>query len=282
MVSKLRQENHEDKVPEINWAGLPCTIGGFGYWLDAGQDLYRLAAVTSYGMSVRPMVPIYPNYTYELEFFAPALKCGSVSREAQTAFAGLLGGDWEQVIRTTTYEATTPRNVDYATLDPSISHESHVFDHEMWIRTPDKNITCQTWNVSYTTQVEFQNGVQAIRVLQQNDLERYQRGGDFNVSIVDDPLEAFGYRSWLAIIQSIFSGKIYAGGAQMLPTADAKIVQTGLMGCPEMKPALKIYGQGNAAPLVSDYDCRNGTLEKAIEDLSRNVTFSLFGYGNAL
>ena len=65
--------------------------------------------------------------------------------------------------------------------------------------------------------------------------------------------------------------------------ATAKIAQTGLMGCLEMKPALQMYeGQVNAVPLVSDHDCQNGTLEKAVEDLSRNVTFSLFGYRNAL
>ena len=117
--------------------------------MNAGEDLYRLTIMTAYGMSVGFMVPTYPNYTYELEFFAPTLKCGSANREAQTTFSSELGGDMKQDAQMTTYKA----------LFTSASNESDRFSHEIWIRTPDKNIICQSWNVSYTTQIEFQNGV---------------------------------------------------------------------------------------------------------------------------
>src|SRR5438034_6528272 len=78
VIPVLQRSPLQEKVPEVDWPGLPYITGGFGYWLAPGQDLYRLTTVVAYGMSVLPMTPIYNNYTYELKFFAPALKCGSV------------------------------------------------------------------------------------------------------------------------------------------------------------------------------------------------------------
>ncbi|KAI9783173.1 MAG: hypothetical protein M1816_001463 [Peltula sp. TS41687] len=76
--------------------------------------------------------------------------------------------------------------------------------------------------------------------------------------------------------------EVLGGDWEASPTQIRAQVST-LMGCPEIKPAIVMFQAGiETAPLVHDYYCRNGTLEKAIEDLSRNVTFSLFGYANGL
>ena len=232
--------------------------------------MYRLTTVVAYGMSVLPMTPIYNNYTYELKFFAPALKCGSVPPETQPAFDEVLGGDWEKTGGLLHfYEARVP---------PS---NNHVFDNELWIRVPTKNLTCQTWNVSYTARMEFQNGAQSIVILQQQDLERFiGKSESYPVSPTDDPPDAFGYRSWMETITSVLNGSLAAGGPKLAPQISTKVLNTGLVGCPEIKPSLNVLDRSKT--LVYEYYCRNGTLEKAIEDLSRNVTFSLFGYASGV
>lgn len=236
-------------------------------------------------MAALPMTPVYNNYSYTFEFLAPALTCGSIRPGAQTAFNEVLGGDWEA--SPTQIRAYEAQFIEFWNLmHPNLTvSDPHFFDNELWIRTPDKNITCQTWNVSYTAKIEFQNGLQTIMVLEQKDLERFlPKSETYTVAFGEDPPEAFGYRSWLDTIASLLKGSLTAAGAQMQPNVNnTKIVQTGLMGCPEMKPAIVMFQAGiETAPLVHDYYCRNGTLEKAIEDLSRNVTFSLFGYANGL
>lgn len=281
--SVLKHDLLSERVPEINWPDLPTQTGGFGYWLGAGEDLYRLATTTAYGMSVLPMVPRYNNYTYDLEFFAPALKCGSVRPEAQAAFNAVLGADWNASPTTQyAYEALLVgswilSNSNLTSSDP------HLLDNELLFRTPDKNFTCQTWNVSYTAQIEFQNGAQSIRILRQRDLERFvSKTERYEVAFGEDPPEAFGYRSWLETIKFLLQGSLFSAGAQGQPRANStKIMQTGLTGCPEMKLALVLF-QTQGVPVVHDYYCRNGTLEKAIEDLGRNITFSLFGYSNGM
>ncbi|KAI9794015.1 MAG: hypothetical protein M1816_006640 [Peltula sp. TS41687] len=285
VVSVVQHEILERRVPEINWPHLPTQSGGFGYWSNAGQDLFRLTTTTAYGMAALPMTPQYTNYSYTLDFFAPALTCGSIRPGTQTAFNEVLGGYWEAVpTKIHAYEAQFIEKWNLRHPNLTVS-DPHLFDNELWIRTPNKNITCQTWNVSYTAQIDFQNGLQTIVILQQKDLERFvPKSETYQVAFGEDPPEAFGYRSWLETIRSLLEGSLTAGGAQMQANiTKTKIVQTGLMGCPEMKPALVLFQAGDEpAPSVHDYYCRNGTLEKAIEDLSRNVTFSLFGYANGL
>lgn len=278
VVSSLHPNTLEVRVPEINWPGLPYLTGGFGYWTDAGQDLYRVATTTAYGMSVLPMVPLFNNYSYELEFFSPALKCGAIRPEAQAAFDDSLGEDWE---------ASTTKEFAYQALVPSSAvneSDSRAFSNELWLRTPDKNLTCQTWNVSYTARIEFQNSAQSILVIREVDLERFlPKTNIYEVAWGEDPRDAFGYRSWLESIVSILEGGAMAGGAQFTQNISTKVLNTGLLGCPEMEPTLDLYRETkSSAPLTYDYYCRNGSLEKAIEDLGRNLTFSLFGYANGM
>lgn len=281
VIPVLHHSTLEERVPEISWAGLPWQSGGFGYWLDAGQDLYRMTTTTAYGMSVLPLAPLHSNYTYYLQFLAPALKCGSVRTDAQAAFNEILGGDWENTSGVLyAYNAQEP-NSPNLTSSLGIS-DQNAFANELWIRVPDKNISCQTWNVSYTARIEFKNGAQSIIILQQDDIERFlPKSTSYEVALGQDPPDAFGYKSWLETIASLLKGSLGVAGPKGVPQINnTQVLNTGLVGCPEMKPAVDLMPR--YVTLVYDYYCRNGTLETAIEDLSRNVTLSLFGHAPGL
>lgn len=79
-----------EPVPDIRWRSIPYEVTGAGFYTDPGQDIIRIATATAYSLSPLTSTAKYQNYSYDLTFSSPRLRCGSVPTEDQQRFDDVL------------------------------------------------------------------------------------------------------------------------------------------------------------------------------------------------
>jgi hypothetical protein len=247
-------------VPIVSWPNVSfANTGGRNSFQDAGQILYRVVTSSAYSGSILPMTPLYPNYTYPLTFLGPRLKCGDVKNQSLFDLAHLNTIDPYDILG---YNATAPSSeIDYETLPEE-------YKYDIWFLTPTRNFTCEMWNVTYTATFSFINGEQSIAVTDiQHDhrfLPRESPDGDLC------PYDICSYKGWYKAIAAMLTGEAFQGGAYGTFQATTRVLQTALIGCPEMTTAAAISN-------VIAKGCPELSLERAVEALSENATLSFFG-----
>lgn len=123
------------------------------------------------------------------------------------------------------------------------------------------------WNVTYTANFTFVNGEQKIEVTNV-DYESHFEPKPTGYALC--PYDTCAYKGWFKAVGSLITGEAYTHGAYMMFTSTARILQTNLIGCPELGLAANMSGITGAA-------CPGANLGEAIESLSQNATMSFFG-----
>jgi hypothetical protein len=237
-------------------------------WLtftNAGPMQYRIVTSSAYTGSILPMLPIHQNYTYTLTFQGPKLRCGDVKNQTAFDLAHVNTTNTEYVV--TTYNATIPIHSFYYTTLPA----EYAFD--IWFATPMRNFSCETWNVTYTADFSFVNGEQSIVVTDIRYDNRFVLG--YGGSWYYCRYDWCAYQGWHAAVASILTGTVKMSGVSGDISWTTKILQTDLIGCPEMSSAAAMAGGLEAT-------CPTASLESAIEALSENATLSFFSAGPLL
>jgi hypothetical protein len=232
---------------------------------DAGPIQYRVVTSSAYTGSILPMPPTHPNYTYTLTFQGPKLRCGDVNNQTAFDLSNVYTHPTGQGTMTTPYNATVPSQ--------SLPYEEYPAEYEfdIWFTTPKRNFTCEMWNVTYTANFTFVNGEQRTSITNIDYNNRFVVGWDDDATYCYEP-EKCAYQGWHAAVASIFTGYVRTSGATADITWDTKILQTDLVGCPEMAVAADMAWGVEAA-------CPAASLERAIEALSENATLSFFSAG---
>jgi hypothetical protein len=232
---------------------------------DAGPIQYRIVTSSAYTGNILPMPPTHPNYTYTLTFQGPKLRCGDVNNQTAFDLSNVYTPPTGRGSMTTPYNATVPSQ--------SLPYEEYPAEYEfdIWFTTPKRNFTCEMWNVTYTANFTFVNGEQRTSITNIDYNNRFVVGWDDDATYCYEP-EKCAYQGWHAAVASIFTGYVRTSGATADITWDTKILQTDLVGCPEMAVAADMAWGVEAA-------CPAASLERAIEALSENATLSFFSAG---
>ncbi|OJD30020.1 formylmethionine deformylase-like protein [Diplodia corticola] len=256
---------------------------GAGFINEPSPAVTRLLTATSSSIGILPMTASFPNSSYSLQFYAPALKCEKLSDAVKN---GQPVGSCNnctslQKLWDTSIDISNGANYNYwQAVMPDGSHNL------LFIRTgagklmdgDPKNISCQLWNAPYTTLFTFRDGIQTTKI---QSLE-YESTTDFNTSVAFTELPDGGraYLSMYLAMSNLLSGEVGVrpglSSSGMLGT-DLAVAKTGLMACPDIIKAWETLGSSEP-PLdrnTSPWMCRNNSVAATIEDLSQNFTLSL-------
>lgn len=124
-----------EPVPEVHWRNIPYEATGAGYYNGPGQDMIRLAAATAYSLSPLPNATKYQNYSYDLTFSSPRLRCGPVPAEDQQQF------DDDLIPLEDDFSDGSLNRDYYKAMSFSLNTNSQ---YDIWVRTRSANFTCQT------------------------------------------------------------------------------------------------------------------------------------------
>jgi hypothetical protein len=153
------------------------------------------------------------------------------------------------------------------------------------VRNSRTNTTCQLRNASYSVDFTFVQGTRSVTIsnLTLEPLVEFSQRWRTIDDIFKDGARA--YLSMQLALETLLTGEIgyhLATGHNALQGANLPFVKTGLLACPEIIDAWKnSEGAGSNSPIpqfseiTSPDMCRNGSLHKAIQDLSHNFTLSL-------
>ncbi|KAF7568707.1 hypothetical protein PtrSN002B_010135 [Pyrenophora tritici-repentis] len=257
----VSQERLASSVPIVSWRNVSfANTGGRNEFYDAGQNLYRVVTSSAYSGTILPMTPLYPNYTYPLTFQGPKLRCGDVTNQTLFDLAHLNPSPESMDI--IGYNATVPsEEVQY----PFLPRENR---YDIWFLTPTRNFTCEMWNVTYTATFSFTNGEQSIAVTDAKYDHRFVEPKDLPGDLC--PYDLCSYKAWYKAVSAMLTGQASQGGAYSTFKSTTRVLQTALIGCPEMSTAAAMSN-------IVTQGCPEPSLERAVEALSQNATLSLFG-----
>ncbi|KAL6705244.1 hypothetical protein ACN47E_007204 [Coniothyrium glycines] len=262
----VTEHTNVSNVPIVAWNGVQFAVtGGRGEFADAGQTTYRVVTAAAYAGSILPMPALYQNYSYEMSFPGPRLRCGEVQN--QTLFNSIhLNGLYrfeEGIVNgKIAYNATNRGSGIDAMRSPIPASNQY----DVFFLTPTKNFTCETWNVTYSAKFSFVNGAQKI------DVTKIRYDSHFAPNVTGYyacPTDNCAYKGWYKAVSDMLIGEAYTHGAYEMFTGTARLLQTNLIGCPEMGLAANLSG-------ISGVACPAENLMSAVEALSENATMSFF------
>ncbi|KAL4760738.1 uncharacterized protein BDW70DRAFT_150635 [Aspergillus foveolatus] len=133
-------------------------------------------------------------------------------------------------------------------------------------------LVCRLWNTSYVVGLSFDDGIQTLTPISvDHDIGPTVNWGFYVVHMLFSGLIQ---GDWL----TGSTGSVAENITSQTAFTKLSIAQTGLFGCPEMwNTSAYDYLHGDS----STTSCRNGTLARAIEDLSQNFTYSLLSLNAA-
>ncbi|KAL6851589.1 hypothetical protein J3F83DRAFT_639917 [Trichoderma novae-zelandiae] len=266
-----------------------------GVWEPSG-DLQRLFTATYSSVSYLPIEAPFPNSSYEVSFWATTLKCSSlddfVAQQETLHWLDYPGEeaariDWDRAEISVEWEwndsMANPGNAAYTSWlpqDPINNMWANVIF--VWAAGTtsgidnDANTVCQVYNTSIEISVRFDNGVQSIIPLSHSYLhpqEWESLGAHTPIFGVNNTFPLTSY-----IVQKLF-GKFLRGSIMIeegvVLNIDSDVLHSGLNSCPGIWNSSLLQ----SSPLFNETsgfgNCRNQSLARAIEDLSRNFTYSL-------
>lgn len=261
-----------------------ATFEGVGRLDGVTPAVTRLVAATSTAMYILPFNARFPNSSYTLDFYGPAVQCEDMATATRnntlsTGVAASLQEAWDLAM---TGLLNSTMQVSYAAASPvqlaSVEMPSHLFVNtggagDAIFGQTSSNYSCHYWNTSYTVDFKFDNGVQSTKI------QKLQYVAPLKISsgdLVDDYSPGqIQYWAMVTALMDILVAQIGLGSTATLYGGDSGVVQPGIAACPEMR-----YGFNDTdpsfAPLFDDWMCRAGSVPRAIEDLSQNITLSIF------
>ncbi|EHK21442.1 uncharacterized protein TRIVIDRAFT_133796, partial [Trichoderma virens Gv29-8] len=286
------------------------SFGNYFNWVlrttaDVGPsaDISRLFSATCSSVSYLPLAAPFPNSSYELSYWAPTYKCGNLDE----FLAELISPSWE---RWNWMLDPDPSSFKEAWDEEIKLQPDHAYLAVIPERTPNAffiwaagtgsgsgnssngtKIVCHLYNTTYELSIRFDNGVQSIIPVNISYLHPQGWTYDYGPDLPGDDDETI--TSWITrrLFSSLLSGSIIIDGEDESINTDPEgklnfiadsesqmpLLNSGLISCPEMWNS-SIFNQTWFHQPSGFGSCRNQSLAKAIEDLSRNFTYSLMTF----
>ncbi|PSR79068.1 hypothetical protein BD289DRAFT_375946 [Coniella lustricola] len=264
---------------EAYWA----TFEGVGRLDGVTPAVTRLVAATSTAMYVLPFDARFPNSSYTIQFYGPAARCENleIATSNSTLYTGAATSLQEAWDLTMTGLLNSTMQISYAAASTeqlaSVEMPSHFFVNiggarDLASEQSSSNYSCHYWNTSYTVDFTFDNGVQSANI------QKLQYVAPLNISsgnlLYEYAPGQIQYWTMFTALMDILATQIGFGSTGSFFGSDSGVVKSGIAACPEIR-----YGFNDTdpyfAPLFDDWMCRAGSVPRAIEDLSRNITLSI-------
>ncbi|KAI9765995.1 MAG: hypothetical protein M1840_007002 [Geoglossum simile] len=281
-------------IPGINFtkSGNFCDVEGIGRFFSASPGIKRLGLSVAVQGTVLNIPPIAPNMSYTLRFFGPAVKCPNanetVTQQINSAATGLsispsvrpyiaftpsrnFTADIRSALGTNAY-LTTPPAFDFFSTDYA----------RLYVVTPSsiekqyKASECGLYNASYEVDFRFDNGIQQLNVRNFRYLNGipYLTDVDYltskNKTLVELETQHISYQAIMDSLGNILVGNCMQPASAPPTGRYTQILSTALVNTKEIRRMEQMVGAH------FDFWQRNFSLAEGIEELSRNITLSLF------
>lgn len=281
----------ELNVPGVNWNDSMFLDWGAeeGYFIPSFPTKRAMTA-NAYSITTLSIAPSFPDYNYSMQFFGPSFRCRDAHAPGEATLFDAIRPDY---INYTLQDVLNSYNGTPQLLDPKgFSLPQLVYDgrpafprtdNVIVLTTIEQNISCTLWNTSFDITFNVSQGVQAIQ--EHNiTLETPYKYHDWSTYIM-------GFEAVASAMTTILTGHIERdySGATHFGSGDADdqnntntwdpIYNTGLVVCPELGNHLMNTFPEKTLTLAQSqprWMCRAGSLASAIEDLSKNFTYTLF------
>jgi hypothetical protein len=314
VVLKPFGTNATTHVPFVDYSNADsfCQWNGESAAYNGPQTVVsRMAMASVMNWEIVPINAPFPNSSFTASFYGMSVKCDPANTTTQTAISQVIGTGL-------TYGAFTPEimnttgndSVDWATFRNDY-YRSFGASGEIWIGTnPEytngdndnntaefpahKYIVCALYNTSYTVDFNFSRSLQTVsfqhvqpiqtmgrpepnaqtspfdgrRLCRDRDIEERQIQGQMSTQGF---MAASMGATWDALAD-ILVGTMEGGDDGV--AVNTKILLTKLIQGPDL--AIGTFDQNGDIQVLYP----NLTLENGIEELSRNVTLSMFAQGN--
>ncbi|KAK8157436.1 hypothetical protein IWX90DRAFT_324026 [Phyllosticta citrichinensis] len=258
-----------DFLNEDAWANFE----GVGRPSSSTASVNRILAATSSSMSTLSFTAPFTNSSYTVDFYGPAMKCEDLATaSAESLDLGEAKSLQEAFQKTLNVSEFSPGlSVLYAAGSPD-SVEGVLMQNHLFVHVPNsdtQNLSCHLWNTSYQVLFRFDDGVQSTIIQNLTHVAPTDIQGD-EIMTEYAPGE-IAYWSMFSALSRVLTTTLGFGSTMYLNGADSTFIQTGVAACPQIS---NVSGY-SLAQYSSPWMCRNGSVDKAIEDLSHNFTLSL-------
>ncbi|CAG9947805.1 unnamed protein product [Clonostachys rosea f. rosea IK726] len=287
-----------DQVPIVNMSD-PTNwylAAGVGRITDASIALRRLFSAMYSSNSFLPIEAPRPNATYDLSFWGPSYRCQNLSEvealpatwntASITSNYSTYGAAWNGLIRKPVTNRTGAEII-YKSVAPMFM-DSTIFvwsegRNDEWDKNPavkNTSLVCQLYNTSYDISLEFDNGIQTIiptSVKTTHAFNFTESEGAFNV-VKGYTNVAASYVTQILFSKYFLVGELTRGAAGDI-LGNLPMMQSKLAYCPEVWDGLIADEITEDSEAARTNTCPQKTLAAAIEDLSRNFTYSVMASG---
>jgi hypothetical protein len=226
---------------------------------------------------------------YERAIFALDEVNGSYWTDYITNISDGAGINWPALWAYSTFSpnlfrGNTDLNLKYSTWDVDLGYAlTELMDpgtQQLWVQLLGSNFVCQLVNSSFAILVNHFQGSQRVIQREVKWLNNFNEGSSTRA-------EGGAYIAIFAALASILNGNVSFSTDGELVDHNSQILQTNLLACPELDLTalgLRInhseleIGQITNFPaynLTGNWQCPNGSLERAIEGLANNVTIAM-------
>lgn len=286
----------------------------YSKYMKPATSISRLVANTVSSGTILPIQAPFPNSSYSLSFYGPSISCvpaepsllGSVNstlrhRSDIIVYVGFVpdppdrrnAGDMTIDVlnglnMTLQSASTVAKLVTYDELSPTgharlfIATYSSGSSKDGQGKMPQKLTECGLYNSSYAVDFNFTNNQQSINVTNLTRLNgiSYRTYLNFNATVQAAP-GFFAGIVGCALMDAL--SKMLVGYLRAASTSDGwvndgdiQIMNTVLMQAQELRQLYQPVGHKDVLPTTEPLSIRNMTIAEAIEDLSQNLTLSLF------
>ncbi|KAH6696837.1 hypothetical protein F5X68DRAFT_219306 [Plectosphaerella plurivora] len=247
-MAQLTNTTAMGSVPTVNFTnGSPwVNYGGWGYLQGPSNWASRVFAQTYTSSGITPYPVPYPNSSYTLSFWGPSYQCSDLD--------DFIGQRDKPTWNTTEFPYSSVHDAFNQTL-----------------------VATHPRSIYRAIAPDFLEGEQLITPLSVRQLELQTGVYDYPKDTGPfDKYAAPGFPTTYHITHLLFSE--FLAVEVVSPASSAPVVHTSLgystlVFCPEIGNKIEDYRRMNRSDI-----CRNGTLARAIEDLSYNFTFSTIPY----
>ncbi|OJD36450.1 formylmethionine deformylase-like protein [Diplodia corticola] len=278
---RVPRPSYGNEIWGITWVNFE----GVGRIESPSAAVNRLIATTSSSIAILPFTAPSPNSSYTLDFYAPAIKCETLSAAISNNTIKLddpttLEKAWNESMYSDMKKSSTFEQL-YIGKTMSVLDTYYIPNH-FFINTngaSGRNYSCHMWNASYTVDFVSLSGTLSSTITDLSPVSPLAINGS-GVATADYAPGEIAYWSLYSALSDIIVTSVYYGSTCSLNGADTSIFKSGIPACPEIMNDTVGGCSGSGASsgfqsILSPWMCRGGSVPRAVEDLSHNVSLSL-------
>ncbi|KAE9377411.1 hypothetical protein N431DRAFT_453756 [Stipitochalara longipes BDJ] len=315
ITASVYTETRPFPVPMLDWASPAWGPGNATYEgtfkpdaVDPSPLIRKIASEAAEGTAVVPLAAPTANSSYSLQFFGPTLQCSDANYSQQAVFDSYMMTYAKQrdtfifpQLTEHFINITTPYALVFSAFSSTLFNGDQPPNNgielpppffnastpQLWVQTGNRSIICGLANASFDVGFEFKDGVQniyqrRIEVVHEMSVLSTCNG----VSCVEGSSYFANFLAWTNMLNGNVT--MYPGiDGWELVEASSNVLITGLVACDEIAQSCwdSILLQNSSSfhiPNVTNnnfpneqWECRNRTIDRGIEDLANNITISM-------